>query len=384
MEQAAEGSATEIESQAMPRLSDFPARETFSGFHPRLEFLDKLVAEYSYNFLLIRRFWRYDEAMMILLPFIGIVLGAWDFGIGELSGGGDYNRSGIFGDDSGFLHMADLALILSLLSVICWAALFSLLWIRYPIMRENMIYLLIGMLFVQLGHMKAHSDSPNFPNDTAISGWLWVVISNLIMLFLSVFVVNRAVLETRDIHVQERHSHPDPRVFERAWKDHSLKAWSSTIGAWIVLLNISFWAGSHSISPSPGELDFNYLTVSLYILPGTISTVALVWILWLPQFMLGGAEERIQTYRAREVSGETKTRPRDEQGKCPVCNHQTPATRNSSGMIQAPCDQDSCIGKGQPGSNCDGCDSRIPTRVICPNCGSSTPTGSHFGRIEAW
>ena len=92
-----------------------------------------------------------------------------------------------------------------------------MIWTSFPIMRENLVYLIIGMGFIQFGYIKAHADSPEFPFETEILDWTWVIVSNLVTLFLANFVVKRSVLETRDIHVQERHSHPDPRVFERAW-----------------------------------------------------------------------------------------------------------------------------------------------------------------------
>ena len=41
-------------------------------------------------------------------------------------------------------------------------------------------------------------------------------------------------------------------------------------------------------------------------------------------------------------------------------------------------------GKGIVGSDCKECDSKIPTRLVCVNCGSNTPVGGHFGRVEAW
>ena len=71
---------------------------------------------------------------------------------------------------------------------------------------------------------------------------------NLIMIFLAVFVVHRAVSETRDIHVEEKHAHPDPRLVERAWKDHRLEAWSASLVIWIMMINIMSWSGSHAIS----------------------------------------------------------------------------------------------------------------------------------------
>jgi hypothetical protein len=280
--------------------------------------------------------------------------------------------------------MKDLALILSLLSVICWAGFVVMLWNSYPIMRENMVYLLIGMGFVQFGHIKSHAEYPSFPWDTGIGGWIWVVVSNLVMLFLSIFVVRRAVVETRDIHVQRKHFHPDPRVIDRAWKDHSLLAWSLGIYVWILVLNISFWSSSHSIAPSPGDLDFSYSLSFLHVISGIIATSLLLIIVWFPEFMLGSTEARIQTSRAREVSGEVFEPKKTEQGKCPVCNQKTTAIQETSGEISIPCESDDCSGKGVSGSECEQCGVRVPTRVVCSSCGSNTPVGSHFGRVEAW
>jgi hypothetical protein len=385
MEQAGEVQSAVDKARQMERLSNYPVEKMFSKFDGRLRFLDSLLAEIKYNFTLIRKFWGAKEGIMISLCISGYFLGSWDFGIGELSSGGDYNRSGILGGEkSGFLHINELALILALLSIVCWIAFVVMLWNSYPIMRENMVYLLIGMGFIQFGYIKAHAENPEFPWETGIGGWVWVVVSNLVMLFLSVFVVRRAVVETRDVHVQRKHFHPDPRVIERAWKDHSLLVWSLVISAWIVFLNISFWSSSHAVAPSPGELDFGYSLTLVHLVTGIIAALMLLEIVWLPEFMLGAAEVRIQTSRAREVSGEVFKPKKNEQGKCPVCSQNTTAIRNSKGEIVIPCESNECSGKGSTGSNCEECGVRIPSRVVCNNCGSNTPVGSHFGRVEAW
>tara|TARA_Y100001968_G_scaffold159697_1_gene145992 strand:+ start:5271 stop:6428 length:1158 start_codon:yes stop_codon:yes gene_type:complete len=385
MEQAGEGVETTSEERLMDRLSDYSIGNRFSKINQNLGPIDILFAEIKYNFLLVRKFWGVKEGVMIGLFVAGFFLGTWDFGIGEISGGGDYNRWGILGgEDSGFLHMKDLALILSLLSVICWAGFVVMLWNSYPIMRENMVYLLIGMGFIQFGNIKSHADNPSFPWESGIGGWIWVLVSNLVMLFLSIFVVRRAVVETRDIHVQRKHSHPDPRVIERAWKDHSLVAWSLGIAVWIVVLNISFWSSAHSVAPSPGDLDFSYPLSFLYMFSGILATFLLLWIVWFPEFMLGSTEARIQSSRAREVSGEVFEAKKSEQGRCPVCNQNTTAVQEVTGEISIPCESDDCSGKGVTGSECEKCGDRLPSRVVCANCGSNTPVGSHFGRVEAW
>ena len=384
MEMRSDGNSEAEGVALMERLSDRQSRGIFSNFDSRLQILDDVFSEISYSFGLIRKYWGAKELVMMAFCVSGFILGTWDIGIGEISSGGDYDRWGIMGDESGFLHMKDLALIVSLLSLICWFGFVVMLWNSYPIMRENMLYLLIGMGFILFGFIRAHAENPDFPTGAGLGSWTWVIIANLIMLFLSTFVVRRAVVETRDIHVQRKHAHPDPRVVDRAWKDHSLFAWSIAIAIWIIFLNISFWSSTHSIAPSPGDLDFSFSLVLIHVLTGIIATFLLLTIVWFPEFMLGATEVRIQSSRAREVSGEEVRAKKVEQGKCPVCNQKTSATMDEEGNITIPCEIEGCRGKGIVGSDCKECDSKIPTRLVCVNCGSNTPVGGHFGRVEAW
>ncbi len=384
MEMRSDGRSEADEVALMERLSDHPTGSTFSNLNSRLQILDDLMSEIGYSFSLIKKYWGAKELVMMAFCVSGFILGTWDIGIGEISSGGDYDRWGIMGDESGFLHMKDLALIVSLLSLICWLGFVIMLWNSYPIMRENMLYLLIGMGFILFGFIRAHAENPDFPSEAGLGSWTWVVAANLIMLFLSTFVVRRAVVETRDIHVQRKHTHPDPRVVDRAWKDHSLFAWSSAIAAWIVFLNVSFWSSTHSVAPSPGDLDFSLSLVLIHVFTGIIATFLLLTIVWFPEFMLGATEVRIQSSRAREVSGEEVRTKKVEQGKCPVCNKNTSATMDEVGDITIPCEIEGCRGKGVVGSKCKECDSKIPTRLVCVNCGSNTPVGGHFGRVEAW
>ena len=384
MEMRSDGKSEADEVALMERLSDHPTESTFSNLNSRLQILDDLMSEIGYSFSLIKKYWGPKELVMMAFCVFGFILGTWDIGIGEISSGGDYDRWGILGDESGFLHMKDLALIVSLLSLICWLGFVVMLWNSYPIMRENMLYLLIGMGFILFGFIRAHAENPDFPSEAGLGSWTWVVAANLIMLFLSTFVVRRAVVEPRDIHVQRKHTHPDPRVVDRAWKDHSLFAWSSAIAAWIVFLNVSFWSSTHSVAPSPGDLDFSFSLVLIHVFTGIIATFLLLTIVWFPEFMLGATEVRIQSSRAREVSGEEVRTKKVEQGKCPVCNKNTSATMDEVGDITIPCEIEGCGGKGIVGSKCKECDSKIPTRLVCVNCGSNTPVGGHFGRVEAW
>ena len=147
-----------VKLESMARLSDFTVSSRFRDINDHFAPVDSVITELRYMAYLVGKFWGSREGSMILLCLTGLVLGSWDIGIGELSSGGDYNRWGLIGgEDSGILHMEDMALILTLLSVICWISFIILLWTSYPIMRENMTYMVIGMIFVQMGYIRAVS-----------------------------------------------------------------------------------------------------------------------------------------------------------------------------------------------------------------------------------
>ncbi len=240
------------------------------------------------------------------------------------------------------------------------------------------------MLVVQLGSISSHSGSPDFPADSTSMDWVMPVISNLVLFFLSIVVVHRAVIETRDIHVEERHSHPDPRVVQKAWRDHSLRAWSLSLGMWMIMVNLMSWSGSHAISQRPPIDDYSNLLVGMFVITGFLAAAFMMHVLWYPQFMLGGAEDRIQSVRAREVAGEApETVVKAVQGKCPICGGSTPAVQHESGIVEVPCSAD-CSGLGKPGTSCPECDTVLPIRIECPSCSSNTTIVSHFSRPEAW
>ncbi len=365
------------------RLSDVELPFKLEERNSRLAPLDSLIQEYTFHGKMIFQQWGVTEAMIIGIGSLSIILGAWDLGIGEIASGGDYNRWGLYGDDAGFLHVNDFSLMLALLSIIAWIGFFALLWTRFPLMRENLVWLMIATLAVQLGFVVSHSSASDFPFGTSTGDWAGFAIGNLVLIFLAVIVVHRAVIETRDIHVEERHTHPDPRVVQKAWRDHSLKAWSLNLAAWMVFLNISSWAGAHAVSPRPPIENDMTLFVVIYALFAIISMALLVHVLWYPQFMLGAAGDRIQSVRAREVAGEfVPKKASRSQGSCPICSADSVAVRNQDGSIQVPCSN--CEGNGAPGTACAECNTIIPARISCRECGSSTTVMSHFSRSEAW
>jgi len=365
------------------RLSDVELPFKLEERNSRLAPLDSLIQEYTFHGKMIFQQWGVTEAIIIGIGSLSIILGAWDLGIGEIASGGDYNRWGLYGDEAGFLHVNDFSLMLALLSIIAWIGFFALLWTRFPLMRENLVWLTIATLAVQLGFVVSHSSASDFPFGTSTGDWAGFAIGNLVLIFLAVIVVHRAVIETRDIHVEERHTHPDPRVVQKAWRDHSLKAWSLNLATWMIFLNISSWAGAHAVSPRPPIENDMTLYVVIYALFGIISMALLVHVLWYPQFMLGAAGDRIQSVRAREVAGEfVPKKASRSQGSCPICSADSVAVRSQDGSIQVPCSN--CEGNGAPGTACAECNTIIPARISCRECGSSTTVMSHFSRSEAW
>ena len=369
----------EIESQETVRLSEITLNYKFSEYNERLEILDKIMQESKFHLKMILKGWGVFEFSIFGVGVLAIILGSWDLGIGELKSGGDYNRVG----SEGMLFLKDLSLMLSLLSMIAWAVFVIQLFIRFPIMRENLVWLTIATLAVQLGFVVSHSSASDFPFGTSSGDFAGFAIGNLVLIFLAVIVVHRAVIETRDIHVEERHTHPDPRVVQKAWRDHSLKAWSLNLATWMIFLNISSWAGAHAVSPRPPIENDMTLYVIIYALFGIISMALLVHVLWYPQFMLGAAGDRIQSVRAREVAGEfVPKKTSRSQGSCPICSADSVAVRNPDGSIQVPCSN--CEGNGPPGTACEECNTILPARISCRECGSSTTVMSHFSRSEAW
>jgi|TARA_B100001996_G_scaffold61473_1_gene43985 hypothetical protein len=363
------------------RLSEVSVNFSFSNYNERLSFLDRLMEESIFHSKMIYKGWGAFELNIFLLGFVGIILGSWDWGIGELASGGNYNRVGT----EGILFLNDWSLILTWLSIFAWIGFMAQLLIRFPIMRENLIWMYIGMIAVQIGFIGAHASKPDagFFQSFTNPG---VILTNMIFAFLTIFVVHRAVVETRDVHVIERHAHPDPRVVEIAWKDHSLRLWSLGLGIWMVLVNIFSWSGANAVSLRPEDAEVSVFEFPwLYLVCNIVSVFLLIHIIWYPQFMLGAAGDRIQSVRAREVSGDFNIIPTaKKQGICPICKEETPTIQHPSGKVTVLCQQYQCKGMGKPGSVCQECDMTLPTRLECVKCKSNTTISSHFIRQDAW
>ena len=79
------------------RLTDVKLSWKFADRDKRLALLDIFLEDFILLVAIMKRQWRIGELTGLGLAFSGMVLGAWDLGIGELAGGGDYTRVGLRG-----------------------------------------------------------------------------------------------------------------------------------------------------------------------------------------------------------------------------------------------------------------------------------------------
>ena len=147
------------------RLSDIELPFSLAERDSRLQSIDSLLEEYVLHSRMILERWGFSEALILGIGTLALILGAWDLGIGELASGGDYNRNWF----EGFLHVSDFSLMLSLLSLIGWIGLLASLWARFPLMRENLIWMTLATLAIQFGYLLSHSTATNFPFDAGVS-----------------------------------------------------------------------------------------------------------------------------------------------------------------------------------------------------------------------
>ena len=124
-----------VASEPVTRLSDIDAFTRFGTRFGTLSSIDEVLRQIKFNLIAAKRSLTYTHAVPLVLAFGALVLGSWDLGSGELSSGGDYNRGGIFGSESGFLHVTGGALVLSFLSLFISIAAYVLLMAIFPLMR---------------------------------------------------------------------------------------------------------------------------------------------------------------------------------------------------------------------------------------------------------
>ncbi|MDE0707412.1 MAG: hypothetical protein OSB33_00505 [Candidatus Poseidoniales archaeon] len=373
------------------RLTDLKIGQNLSIDYPRLEPLHHLKIELMFHFYKIRNTWTVGHWATLGVGFLAVILSGWDFGINELSGGGDFYTIGINPSDenSGIRHVSNAAIALTLVSIGLWAILLVRLWAIFPLMRSQAISLYLALFAAELCQFVAHGEDANFPFGWEMDAIVITFVGFIFIAFIF-FILLRAVTETRDVHVEERHYHPDPRQREIAKRDHSLIAWSVALFAYCVLVVIHAWSGAHYVAlRQPGAVEWWWVLKAVYMFSGLLLVWLMLQILWYPQLMLGNAEIRIESDRSRQVGGDRESSEMPNQqparaGKCPDCGEITGVKMLVDGEIEAACAIDGCNGSDTPGEKCPICGIRISSRVICASCNTSAPVGNHFSDDEAW
>ena len=373
-------------SEHVARLTEIDAFTQFGSRFGVLSPVDEILRQTKFNLIAARGSLTYTHAVPLVLAFGALVLGSWDLGSGELSSGGDYNRGGIFGSESGFLHVTGGALVLSFLSLFISVAAYVLLMVIFPLMRENLLYLIFGILAVEYGHIASHASDPYFPMGSGLATWTGAIIGNGIILFVSLGVVRRSVMETRDFHVEVSHIHPDPRRMRSAQEDHSLLLWNISLFLWLLFLNISAWSGSHAVARPPPIVGDAGGFIALHIMSGLISFALLIHVCWYPQFMMGSSSGGIQSKLARMVSeGIGSEKIELEIGICPDCGVTSSVSRESDGSIIVSCRTENCEGRGLVGTGCEYCGIEHAGSVACGSCGATSNVEDHFStQGELW
>lgn len=374
------------------RLTDLKITQNLSIDYPRLEPLHHLKIELMFHVFKIRNTWTMAHWTTLTIGFLAVILSSWDLGINEISNGGDFYSIGIDPSDesSGIRNVSSAAVALSLISLGLWVILLVRLWAIFPLMRSQAISLYVALLAAEISQFWAHGFDSIYPFG-ADSFAIAVSVVGLILIAFVGFILQRAVTETRDVHVEERHWHPDPRQVDIAKRDHSLIAWSFALLTFCVVVVIYAWSGAHYVSVrQPGELPGWWILKMVHLVTGLLLVWLIVHILWYPQIMLGGAQIRIESDRARQVGGlrqstdAVPTQQPSRSGKCPDCGAKTTVQMHPNGEIEAACAIDGCNGNGAPGDKCGVCGTRISSRVICNGCNTSAPVDTHFADEEAW
>jgi hypothetical protein len=362
------------------RLSELRLAQRLSLQQTWLLPLHELKVELLFHYKKVRETWGRGHIVTLLVGSLAFLFGTWDLNSGELSGGGDIWQVGL----SGMNAVVWQAFAMLMVSYGLWVIFVYRLMADFPLMRGQTFYLLIAWVAVQFGMINSHANSPRFPIGATWQNSVWFGVSIAILSFLS-FNTWQAVLQTRDLHVESKHSHPDPRQMIQAMRDHSLIAWSTVLISWGLLVLVNGWSGAHAIAlRDPSDL---WPLRVLYFVTGVASIFTLLHLLWFPQMMLGAAGEVIESDRAREVSrglrGEDSVVTR-QRGSCPACGEVTAVSRLATGELEVTCGDDSCDGIGSPGARCPACSKVLPTRVSCESCGTSAPVIDHLADEDAW
>lgn len=363
-------------------LINIKLNKNLSELHPIFNTIDELRKQILFMSLKLRKSWSQAEFLTVGIGTLAIIIGAITFD-GELQNGGDYLKVGIGPLGNGGLSAVSAASFFQLiLSIGCWIFFLYRIWNHYPLMRGQSVSLIIMWFSITIMAIAAHNGAPKFPFEFSSDSFTTLLGAFVVTIFLGI-VFSRAVLETRDLHVEEKFQNKDPRIMAESLYNHSLFGWVAALIIWSFIAFISSWAGAHYVAVRPHG---SWIWQLIYVIFGSFSTFGICILLWYPQLMLGAGERVIMSKRAREVDdmllGEEIWK--EEVGKCPDCDAPSPVTRGRDGLPNLNCSVENCEGRGPINSKCTLCDENIPSRIKCEKCGISAPAVKHLSDQEAW
>jgi hypothetical protein len=393
-DEGGEPTAPSIEDDAAfhhgTRLTEIKLSQNLSVEFPQLEPLHHIKVEFLFHKMKIGQMWNTSHWLTLAIGCLAVLIGGWDLGVGELSGGGGHSSLGVnpLDPDSGLSNLPLASIILTLFSVVLWVILLARLFTLFPLMRSQAVSLYVALIAAEISQFWAHAGDPKFP--FGFDGFSIAICGvGLILVGFVVYILRRAVIDTRDVHVEEKHAHPDPSQMELAKRDHSLFAWGIALGIFGVLALGYAWSGAHYVAVrEPGSTGGWWMFKILHYLFGFGAVWAMMHTLWYPQMMLGEGGVRIESDRAREISLDSEDMDAvllpAKTGTCPSCSADTSVRLMATGEIVAACSVEGCGGSASLGERCPTCNERISTRVVCLSCHTSAPAQDHFAGDDAW
>lgn len=376
----AETSGSEVEENLPPsklpfRMADMVLSRPVPATYPLAESVNTLRKEWKFHVKLLRKEWKREHYLTAVFGIVALCLGSIST---ELWGGGDAKVSGL----DGILAINGFQFFQMLVSMICWGWFAYQAWTLFPVMRIHAISLLVMWNCMVAAQIFFHRENPTFPLRLDLANMMEGTLIMLIVLFF-LFFFWKAVIETRDLHVEVHHLHEDVRVMEAALAEHSLRGWTAMFGVWILLITVSAWAGLHHIA-AYGDANIGYLVLHLFT--GLPAVPLFLFVLWYPQRMLGD-QARVRTRAAMEASLEMSGQAHPQHKKaaaCPDCGHPSDVARNNAGELVYPCLSSGCSTLVVIGAACPNCKTEMPKRIACPACGVNAPALDYIPDQEAW
>ena len=361
---------------SMPfHLREMELKFEFSNIHPIFSPIDKMRKEIKFIILLAFAEWNKNLIVALFVGTLAFILGSLS---ADIFSGGNPDLVGL----EGMSKVGSFSFFQMLLALIAWVWFVYLTWIQFPVMRVHSLSMLLiwnGVMFMQI---LFHQNNANFPQNMVLSDMMYGVLIMLVIFFF-VYFFWKAVIETRDLHVQIHHVHEDVRVMEQEMREHSLVGWGSLLVFWLVNTFYSCWNGVHYIARRGDQSSAYYF---MHIISGLLIVPVFMLLMWYPQRMLG-SNVRISTTAAitAEIELSQGNIKIDDDAKCPDCKADVDLQRESDGQISVPCSTETCIDKtGIIGTVCNICEQKFPTRFECNTCGANVPYIECIPDLEAW